>query len=94
MANRVGTKGQVVIEKEIRDELGIEPGWQALQLLVDGHVEMYFIPPPHNDSLFGILAPYTDVRIPDEEAFHEAIEWSRGPEAEAIERMREESCGT
>lgn len=26
MANKVGTKGQIVIEKAIRDELGVEPG--------------------------------------------------------------------
>lgn len=26
MTHRVGTKGQVVIPKELRDELGIEPG--------------------------------------------------------------------
>jgi AbrB family looped-hinge helix DNA binding protein len=26
MTRRVGTKGQVVIPKELRDELGIEPG--------------------------------------------------------------------
>lgn len=74
MANTVGTEGQVVIEEEIRDALGIEPGWTAIQQLVDGHVQIYFIPPPHNESLAGILAPYTDVRIPDEDALHEASE--------------------
>ena len=92
MANRVGSKGQVVIEKEIRDELGIQPGWRALQMLVDGHVEIYFIPPPHNDSLAGILAPYTDVRIPDEEAFRAAREkvWDERA-AEIVARMCENS---
>ena len=93
MAHLVGTKGQVVIEKGIREELGIEPGWKALQLLVDGHVEIYFIPPDHNDSLLGILAPYTDVRIPDEDSFHEATEWAWGEHAkEVAERWRETSC--
>ena len=42
MANKVGTKGQIVIDKRIRDSLGIEPGWIALQTLVDDHVEIYF----------------------------------------------------
>lgn len=92
MATRVGAKGQIVIEKEVRDELGIEPGWEALQLVVDGHLEVHFIPPRHNRSLAGILAPYTDVRIPDEDAFHEATEWARGAEAEERERLREASC--
>jgi AbrB family looped-hinge helix DNA binding protein len=93
MATRVGTKGQVVIEKEIRDELGIEPGWTAIQQVVDGHVEIYFIPPEHNDSLFGVLAQYTDVRIPDEDAFRAAREqaWDERA-AEIVARMRETSC--
>ena len=51
MANKVGTKGQVVIDKQIRDRLGIGPGWMALQRLVDDHVEIYFIEPEHNRSL-------------------------------------------
>ena len=55
---KVGTKGQVVISKEIRDELGIKPGWLAFQRVVDGHVELHFLPPEHNNSLKGILAPY------------------------------------
>ena len=63
MANKVGTKGQVVIDKEIRERLGIEPGWLALQLVVDDHVEIYFLPPEHRRSLRGSLAPYTNVRI-------------------------------
>lgn len=74
MATTVGTKGQVVIEKRIRDKLGIQPGWMALQMLVDDHVEIRFLPPEHNESLRGILAPYTDVSFPTEEALREAIE--------------------
>lgn len=60
MANVVGTKGQVVINKDIRRKLGIEPGWLALQRIVDDHVEVYFLPPEHNRSLAGILKPYID----------------------------------
>ena len=63
MANVVGTKGQVVIAKEIRDRLGIKPGCLALQRLVDDHVEIYFVMPEHNRSLSGSLAPYTKVSI-------------------------------
>ena len=64
----VGPKGQIVIAKEIRDKRGVQPGWLAVQQLVDGHVEVYFLPPEQNRSLKGSLARYTTVRIPTEEA--------------------------
>ena len=63
MANVVGTKGQVVIAKKIRDELGIRPGWLALQRLVDGHVEISFVMPEHNRSLKGALQKYIDPAV-------------------------------
>ena len=62
--NKVGTKGQVVITKEIRDKLGIGPGWLASQRVVDGHVEINFIPPRHNRSLLGAARPHIH-RWPD-----------------------------
>jgi len=68
MAHVVGPKGQVVISKEIRDRLGIEPGWLALERLVDDHVEIYFVPPQHRTSLKGSLARYVERSIaPGEE---------------------------
>ena len=56
MGNRVGAKGQVVISKPTRDLLGIRPGFEALEQVVDDHVEIRFIPPPHDRSLRGSLA--------------------------------------
>jgi AbrB family looped-hinge helix DNA binding protein len=70
--HKVGPKGQVVIAKEIRDELGIKPGWLALQRVVDGHVEVYFLPPEHDESLKGILAPHSDVTVAPGEAWDRA----------------------
>ena len=64
MANKVGEKGQVVIDKAIRDQLGIGSGWLAIQRIEDNHVEIFFVTPEHNRSLAGSLAPYTDVHIP------------------------------
>jgi bifunctional DNA-binding transcriptional regulator/antitoxin component of YhaV-PrlF toxin-antitoxin module len=55
MGNRVGPKGQVVISKPTRDRLGIGPGWEALEQVVGDHVELYFVPPPHDHSLKGSL---------------------------------------
>lgn len=54
----VGTKGQIVISKEIRDKMGVKPGWVALERLVGDHVEVYFVPPEHNRSLKGALLPH------------------------------------
>jgi len=63
MAHVVGSKGQVVISKEIRERLGVEPGWMALQRLVGDHIEVYFVPPEHRRSLKGSLATHLKVRI-------------------------------
>lgn len=73
MPYSVGPKGQVVIAKEIRDRLGIRPGWQVVQRLVDDHVELYFLPPPHKASLKGLLRDQIRATVP-EEAWAEARE--------------------
>ncbi len=74
MANVVGTKGQVVIAKEIRDNLGIGPGWITIQRVVDDHVEIVFLPPEHRESLKGSLAPHIKARVPP-------AEWRRARES-------------
>lgn len=84
MASVVGAKGQVVISKEIRDRLGIEPGWLALQRVVNEHLEIYFVPPEHRKSLKGSLAPYLKASIgsgPDWDKARQ-MAWER----EAIEK--------
>ena len=101
---RVGPKGQLVIEKEIRDRLGVQPGSVAIQKLVGDHVEIRFAPPPprvelHSRSLLGILKPAPSVSVPAErwreareQAWHEAVmedpEWRE--EAKRIEKGLED----
>jgi AbrB family looped-hinge helix DNA binding protein len=74
VAHLVGSKGQVVITKEIRDRLGVKAGWMALQTLVDDHVEVYFVPPEHNESLKGSLARYRKRRVGLGDEWREAVE--------------------
>lgn len=82
MANLVGPKGQVVIEKEIRDQLGVEPGWKAVQLLVENHVRIYFVPPEHQRSLFGAAKPFITRQPDPEDNWREQIERSVAEEFE------------
>ena len=57
MASRVGSKGNIVINKDIRDRLGVRPGWETVQVLRDGHVEIHFLPPIVPGAPAGTLAP-------------------------------------
>lgn len=82
MSSTVGTKGQIVISKDIREQLGIQPGWMALQRVVDDHVEIYFVPPEHNLSLKGSLAKHTSIRVPTGEDWSEAREIAWADSAE------------
>jgi len=67
LANVVGSKGQVVIAKHIRDQLGIGPGWIAIQRALDDGVEMVFLPPEHRESLKGSLASHIKASVPADE---------------------------
>ena len=91
MANRVGPKGQIVIEKELRDRLGVKPGWVALQRLVGDRLEISFVPPPHKRSLLGALAQYTAVRVPAGEEWNDALEsaWDAAAQEKMVLRQRD-----
>jgi hypothetical protein len=70
MASLVSTRGQITIDRSARNALAVKPGMVAVQLVVDGHLEVHFIPGPHRRSLFGILPP----REPTTATSWEAIE--------------------
>ncbi len=56
MVSKVGERGQVTIEKALREELGVYAGDQAIQRIQDGRVVIEFVPGPHHRSLAGVLA--------------------------------------
>jgi AbrB family looped-hinge helix DNA binding protein len=85
MANTVGEKGQLVIEKPIRAALRIEPGSVAVQTLRDDHVEIRFYPPEHNRSLKGVLAGKI-TRTPGDRDWREVQEEAWRAAAEERER--------
>ncbi len=41
---KVGQKGEMVIDEELRQKLGIGPGWRAYQFLEEGYLKIYFRP--------------------------------------------------
>ena len=74
MVSVVGSKGQIVITKQIRDQLGIVPGCRVSQRLVDDHVEIYFMGPEHDRSLKGVLRQYIDPSMEHGEDWSEVRE--------------------
>lgn len=55
MTSQVSTRGQITINRVARKQLGVCPGMIAYQRVADDHLEVYFLPGPHNKSLFGVL---------------------------------------
>lgn len=52
----VGDRYQVVIERDVRRELGVQPGDRAVETVEDGRLVITFLPPRHRRSLQGRLA--------------------------------------
>jgi AbrB family looped-hinge helix DNA binding protein len=55
MANVVGERFQITIDKRLRDELGVQPGDLAIERVEDGRLMVTFVPRPHRESLLGAL---------------------------------------
>ena len=86
MTCKVGDKGEIVIEKELREQLGIGPGWIASQRLVDNRIEIQFIPPEHDKSLKGSLAEYAN----EDNAFDDE-DWQKIKENAWVKAIEEEA---
>ncbi len=81
MASRVSSRGQITLDAAARRALTVQAGMVAVQLVVDDHLEVYFVPAPHRRSLFGILPPQTPVTEDDWEAIEEGAAASIAAEA-------------
>jgi AbrB family looped-hinge helix DNA binding protein len=60
--SKVGERGQITIDKAIREELGIRAGDEAIQRLEDGRIVVEVVPGRHRRSHFEILGPDADRR--------------------------------
>ena len=66
MSSRVGERGQITIEKSIREELGIYAGDEAVQRVEDGRIVIEVVPGRHARSLAGTLKGKVTRRPHDE----------------------------
>ncbi len=68
MVSRVGERGQITLEKAIREELGIYAGDETVQRIEDGRIVIDVIPGRHRRSLAGVLADKVR-RVPADESW-------------------------
>jgi AbrB family looped-hinge helix DNA binding protein len=68
MASRVGERGQITIERAIREELGIYAGDEAVQRVEGGRLIVEIVPGRHRRSLAGALRDRV-TRLPADESW-------------------------
>lgn len=68
MSSRVGERGQITIEKAIREELAIYAGDEAVQRVEDGRIVIEIVPARHRRSLAGALKDKI-TRVPTDESW-------------------------
>ena len=85
----VGKKGEIVIGEELREKLGIGPGWRAYQYLEEDHIIIYFRPPDDGKPLAGSLSKYVKKRIAPGKEWDEAREYAWKVRAEEKMGLRE-----
>ena len=68
MASRVGERGQITIEKAIREELAIYAGDETIQRVEDGRIVIDVVPGRHRRSLAGTLRDKVG-RTPEDESW-------------------------
>ena len=68
MSSTVGERGQITIEKAIREELAIYAGDEAVQRVEDGRIVIEIVPARHRRSLAGSLKGKI-TKVPTEEGW-------------------------
>jgi bifunctional DNA-binding transcriptional regulator/antitoxin component of YhaV-PrlF toxin-antitoxin module len=81
MSSVVSERGQITVDKSARRALGVEPGMVAVQIVAGDHLEIYFLPPEHEESLFGALKVAPGTEIPPWEDIEKGIEESIAKDA-------------
>jgi AbrB family looped-hinge helix DNA binding protein len=85
MSSRVGERGQITIEKAIREELGVYAGDEAVQRVESGRIVIEIVPARHRRSLAGALKERI-TRVPTDEsweALRQAAEAAPDPDRTA-----------
>jgi bifunctional DNA-binding transcriptional regulator/antitoxin component of YhaV-PrlF toxin-antitoxin module len=87
VANVVGERFQITIDRKVRAELGVKPGDLAVERVEEGRLVVTFVPAPHDRSLLGVLRrtgvePVTDWQGVKDEAW-------RMRTAEIVDAMKE-----
>jgi bifunctional DNA-binding transcriptional regulator/antitoxin component of YhaV-PrlF toxin-antitoxin module len=86
VANVVGERFQITIDRKVRAELGVKPGDLAVERVEEGRLVVTFMPAPHDRSLLGVLRaaavdPVTDWQKVKDDAW-------RMRTAEVVDAMR------
>jgi len=68
MTSRVGERGQITIEKAIREQLVICAGDETVQRVEDGRIVIEIVPGRHGRSLAGVLREHVG-RWPEDESW-------------------------
>ena len=85
----VGQNGEIVIGEELREKLGIGPGWRAYQYLEEDHLIIYFHPPDDGKPLAGSLSKYVKKSIAPGKEWDEVREYAWKVRAEEKMGLRE-----
>ena len=90
MPSRVGERGQITVEKAIREELAVYAGDEAVQWVEDGHLVVAFVPGLHRRSLAGSLGGKATRRpaAPDWASTRDAARATPDPDRVARDRDR------